>query len=156
MSTKKNKFNHKDHYYMNLAFNLARSKSGLTGTNPPVGCVIVKDGCVVSAASTNINGRPHAEYKALNNITNSVKKKSNLFVTLEPCSHYGKTQPCVNKIIKGKIKKVFFSINDPDLRSYKKSINILKKRSILASKGTESRKIRNFYQSYINFLLSSF
>ena len=143
--------NHKRKYFMRLALQQAQTIIGNTSTNPAVGCVIVKDGCVVSAASTNINGRPHAEYKALNNIRNSVKKKSNLFVTLEPCSHYGKTQPCVNKIIKGKIKKVFFSINDPDIRSYKKSINILKRRSIFTFKGIESRRIRNFYQSYIKY-----
>ena len=53
---------------MRLALQQAQTIIGNTSTNPAVGCVIVKDGCVVSAASTNINGRPHAEYKALNNI----------------------------------------------------------------------------------------
>ena len=135
---------------MNLALMQAHKTLGKTKDNPAVGCVIVKNDNVISAASTSVNGRPHAEYNAIKNKKNLVKN-SNLYVTLEPCSHYGKTQPCVNKIIKGKIKKVFFSINDPDIRSYKKSINILKRKSIFTFKGIESRRIRNFYQSYIKY-----
>ena len=65
MSTKKNKFNQKDHYYMNLAFNLARDRSGLTGPNPSVGCVIVKNDEVISIGQTGINGRPHPENNAI-------------------------------------------------------------------------------------------
>ena len=58
MSTKKNKFNQKDHYYMNLAFNLARDQSGLTGPNPPVGCVIVKNDEVISEPPLDYSGAP--------------------------------------------------------------------------------------------------
>ena len=65
MSTKKDKFSNKDHYFMNLAFNLARDRSGLTGDNPPVGCVIVKNNELISLGQTGLNGRPHAEYNAI-------------------------------------------------------------------------------------------
>ena len=83
MSTKKDKFNHKDHFYMNLALNLARERSGLTGENPSVGCVIVKNDCVMSVGCTNINGRPHAEQNAINFSKKNIKN-STLYVTLEP------------------------------------------------------------------------
>ena len=92
MSTKKNKFNHKDHYYMNLAFNLARDKAGLTGSNPPVGCVIVKNDEVISIGQTGKNGRPHAEYNAIKSCKENLKG-SKMYISLEPCTHYGKTSP---------------------------------------------------------------
>ena len=65
MSTKKDKFTQKDRFYMNLALNLARDRSGLTGENPSVGCVIVKNDEILSTGQTGINGRPHAEYAAI-------------------------------------------------------------------------------------------
>jgi len=61
MSTRKDKFNQRDRFFMNLALNLARDRLGLTGKNPSVGCVIVKNDKVISLGQTGINGRPHAE-----------------------------------------------------------------------------------------------
>ena len=81
--------------------------------------------------------------KSFDKITNS-----NLYVTLEPCSHYGKTPPCVNKIINKKIKKVFFSVHDPDLRSYNKSSNILKRKGIKVKKGVNYKVVKDFYRNY--------
>ena len=68
---------------MSLAFDLAKSKLGLTGVNPSVGCVIVKTDCVISAACTNINGRPHAEINALKSNKNSFASTLEVFVTTE-------------------------------------------------------------------------
>ena len=65
MPTKKNRFTKKDRIYMNLAINLAKNQKGLTGLNPSVGCVIVKNDKILSYGATNINGRPHAETIAL-------------------------------------------------------------------------------------------
>ena len=65
MSTKKDKFSKKDKSYMKIALNLARSRHGLTGTNPSVGCVIVKNDRIISVGITSYNGRPHAEYNAI-------------------------------------------------------------------------------------------
>ena len=73
MSTKKDKFNKKDRYYMNLAFKLARDKVGLTGENPAVGCVIVKNNQVISLGQTGINGRPHAEFNAIKESKQNLK-----------------------------------------------------------------------------------
>ena len=65
MSSKKDNFNSLDKHYMKLAINLAKNQKGLTGINPPVGCVIVKNKKIVSHGVTNINGRPHAEVIAI-------------------------------------------------------------------------------------------
>tara|TARA_B100001175_G_C19200648_1_gene491168 strand:- start:167 stop:508 length:342 start_codon:yes stop_codon:yes gene_type:complete len=111
---------------MKQAFELAQINLGSTGVNPSVGCVVEKNGTVISSGYTSLNGRPHAEYNALKNNLNL--KNSNLYVTLEPCSHYGKTPPCTNLIKKKKIKKVYFSQIDLDTRSQNKCKNVLKKK----------------------------
>ena len=143
--------NHKKKYFMRLALQQARTIIGNTAKNPAVGCVIVNKGCVVSVASTSKKGRPHAEHNALNNLKTKLKKNAQLFVTLEPCSHHGKTKPCVRKIINSKIKKVYFSVNDPDPRSYNKCKNILKKKSIHSFDGINSKEIKIFYKSYFKY-----
>ena len=90
------KTNHKN--FFNLAFNLARINLGKTKKNPSVGCVVVKDNGVISSGYTSKNGRPHAEYNALNKKINF--KGSEMFVTMEPCTHYGLTPPCTDIIKK--------------------------------------------------------
>ena len=67
MSSKKSNLNSKDHQYMNLAINLAKDRIGLTGLNPSVGCLIVKNDEIISTGQTGLNGRPHAEYNATKN-----------------------------------------------------------------------------------------
>ena len=130
---------------MNLALEQAKKMLGNTKENPSVGCVITKNNQVVGAGTTGFNGRPHAEYNALK--LNKLKK-CNLYVTLEPCTHYGKTPPCVNNIKKNKIKKVFFAIYDPDLRTYKKSHVYFKKNEIKVKTKILHKKINEFYKSY--------
>ncbi len=110
-----------------------------------MGCVIEKDGAIISSGRTSLNGRPHAEYNALNKNKNF--KNSNIYITLEPCSHYGLTPPCTNIIIKKKIKKVFFSAIDPDKRSKNKSKNIFKKKRIFTKSLLKDDGL-DFYQSY--------
>ena len=97
------KINH--NLYSNLAYNLAVKNLGKTKTNPSVGCVIVKNESVISSAATSINGRPHAEFMALNK--NIDFKDSNLYVTLEPCTHHGLTPPCTDIIKRKRLKKFF-------------------------------------------------
>ena len=149
MFTKKNNLPEKK-YFMELAHKQALYALGNSGCNPAVGCVIVKNGCIISAGRTSYNGRPHAEFNAINSFKNKIKG-SDLYVTLEPCSHYGKTSPCVNLIAKREINKVYFSVNDIDPRSYNKSSNILKKKSIYVEKGIFYKKINQFYKSYYKY-----
>tara|TARA_Y100000590_G_scaffold394273_1_gene473311 strand:- start:23282 stop:24385 length:1104 start_codon:yes stop_codon:yes gene_type:complete len=147
------KANHE--YFMRLALNQAKNVLGNTKTNPAVGCVITKDNTLISAASTSINGRPHAEINALNFLKKKVKK-ANLYVTLEPCSHYGKTPPCTKSIIENKIKNVFFSVYDTDLRSYNKCAKLLRKKKINVYNGIYFKQAKNFYKSYEKFKINSF
>ena len=87
-------------FFSNLAFNLAEKHLGQTKNNPSVGCVIVKNGTVIGSAVTSVGGRPHAEFNALNNKVDY--RGSDMYVTLEPCTHYGLTPPCTNIIKKNK------------------------------------------------------
>ena len=139
-------------YYLDLAFQLAEKNLGQTSLNPSVGTVIVKDGAVISSGVTSINGRPHSEFNALRNI----KKCSgaSLYTTLEPCVHRGKTPPCVNIIVKKKIKKVYYAFEDPDKRTFKKAKKFLNTKGV-KSKLIPSNNYKKFYRSYfINKRLS--
>ena len=126
---------------------MAKKSLGNTKENPAVGCIIVNKKGVISSGSTSQSGRPHAEHNAIK-YSKITFENSSMYVTLEPCSHYGKTPPCVNTIIKNKIKNVYFSINDPDSRSFNKSIKKFKKANIIVKKGILNKKIKNFYRSY--------
>ena len=143
---KRNNYKKENQEYLNLAFELAKINLGSTNENPSVGCVVEKNGSIISSGYTSVNGRPHAESIALKKNINF--KNSNIYITLEPCSHYGKTPPCTN-IIKNKgIKKVFYSINDFDQRSKNKAQKIFSKRNILTSKFILKNKGLKFYESY--------
>ncbi len=140
------KTNHNN--FLKLAFNLAKINLGKTGLNPSVGCVIVKNNSVISSGYTSINGRPHAEFNALKSKKNF--KNSDLYVTMEPCSHFGLTPPCTNIILKKGIKRVFFSYDDVDLRTAKKLKMKLAKKKIRIHK----KSINGFYNFYQSYFLS--
>ena len=141
----------KDYLFLKLAFRQANINLGSTSLNPSVGCVVVKNNSVISSGRTYFNGRPHAEANALKK--NIDYLNSDLYVTLEPCSHYGKTPPCVKKIIEKKIRRVVFSIADIDPRSKNKAQKNLKNKKIFVKKIMTSKLAKKFYQSY--FLQSS-
>ena len=147
MSTRKDKFSKKDNKYMCLALSLANSRHGLTGVNPSVGCVIVKNDEIISIGQTGYSGRPHAEYNAIKNSNESLDG-STMYVTLEPCCHYGKTQPCTKEIIKNKISKIVYSIEDVDKKVKGKSFKILKSNNIITKKGLLAADVFNFYKPY--------
>ena len=132
---------------MKLALNLASERYGLTGPNPSVGCVIVKNDQIISVGQTGLNGRPHAEYNAIKNCKKRLKG-STIYISLEPCSHYGKTPPCTNLISKNKIKKVFFAVNDSDSRSSNKAKKILNSKKISVKRFLLKNEATNFYKSY--------
>lgn len=136
------KTNH--NFYSNIAFNLAEEHLGQTNLNPSVGCVVVKNHSVISSGITSKNGRPHAEYNALNKAQDF--SNSSMYVTLEPCSHYGVTPPCTEIIKRKKIKKVFYCFNDPDKRSFNKAKKNLRRKNIKVFKVNIARQ--DFYKSY--------
>ena len=147
MSTKKDKFSKKDKTYMELALSLASARYGLTGLNPSVGCVIVKDNKIISIGQTGYGGTPHAEFNAIRD-SNENLKGAKLYVTLEPCSHYGKTPPCTNIIIKNKIKEVVYAVEDIDKKVKGKTLKILKSKNILVKKNLLKNEVNNFYIPY--------
>ncbi len=147
MSTKKHKFTLKDKFYMEIALDLAKSRHGLTGTNPSVGCVIVKNDKIISIGQTSFNGRPHAESNAIKNSFENLNG-SKMYVTLEPCCHHGLTPPCTDSIIKSKISEVIYSVTDIDKRVRNKSFKILNSKKIIVKKGLLKNKIENFYYPY--------
>jgi diaminohydroxyphosphoribosylaminopyrimidine deaminase/5-amino-6-(5-phosphoribosylamino)uracil reductase len=136
----------KDSFYIKLAYQLADINLGSTGANPSVGAVVVRNNSILSSGYTSMSGRPHAESNALKNKLNF--KNSDLYVTLEPCSHYGKTPPCVKKIISKKINRVIFSINDIDQRSKNLASKILIKKKIKTKKFILKNFAKDFYKSY--------
>ena len=147
MSTKKDNFTKKDKKFMKLALDLASARKGLTGDNPSVGCVIVKKDKIISIGQTGYGGRPHAEYNAISNCFENLKN-SKMYITLEPCNHYGKTPPCTRNIVKNKFSEVNYSIDDIDAKMKGKSYSILKKNNIKVKKGLLKKEALNLYKSY--------
>jgi diaminohydroxyphosphoribosylaminopyrimidine deaminase / 5-amino-6-(5-phosphoribosylamino)uracil reductase len=99
--------------YMGLAINLAKATTGQTSPNPHVGAVLVKDHQIVGMGAHLKAGEPHAEVHAIR-MAGDKAKGATLYVTLEPCSHFGKTPPCSNLVIEAGIKKVFVASLDPN------------------------------------------
>ena len=132
---------------MELALNLASARHGHTGGNPSVGCVIVKDDAIISIGQTGYGGTPHAEYNAIKN-SNMNLEGSKMYVTLEPCNHYGKTPPCTNLIIENKISEIFYSIEDIDKKVKGKSFKILKSKKLVVKKHLLKKDIFDFYKPY--------
>ena len=150
MSSKKDKSNNLDNYFMSIAMNLAKERIGLTGLNPSVGCVIVKNNKILSFGQTGFNGRPHAESVAINKCKKNELIEASMYITMEPCTHYGKTPPCTNQIIKSKIKKVIYSSNDIDKRTFNKAYSILRSKKINVKKGLLKSESKKVYTNYFN------
>jgi diaminohydroxyphosphoribosylaminopyrimidine deaminase/5-amino-6-(5-phosphoribosylamino)uracil reductase len=102
-----------DQRFMQLALALGRRGQGRTWPNPAVGAVVVKDGIIVGRGWTQPGGRPHAEPVALSR-AGEAARGATLYVTLEPCSHVGKSPPCADAIIAAGIKRVVSAIEDPN------------------------------------------
>jgi diaminohydroxyphosphoribosylaminopyrimidine deaminase/5-amino-6-(5-phosphoribosylamino)uracil reductase len=115
--------------FMKSAMLLARKGLGNVEPNPAVGCVIVKNGKIIGKGWHKKFGGPHAEINALKNCKKS-PAGATMYVTLEPCCHFGKTPPCTNAIIKAGIKKVVAAVQDPTRKVAGKGFKILKKAGI--------------------------
>ncbi|CAH1197341.1 Riboflavin biosynthesis protein RibD [Paenibacillus allorhizoplanae] len=102
-----------DETYMRLALQMAESALGQTGINPVVGCVLVKEGRIVGMGAHLKRGEGHAEVLALR-MAGEEAKGSTAYVTLEPCSHYGKTPPCSDRLIEAGVTRVVVATTDPN------------------------------------------
>ncbi|MCC5929326.1 MAG: bifunctional diaminohydroxyphosphoribosylaminopyrimidine deaminase/5-amino-6-(5-phosphoribosylamino)uracil reductase RibD [Cyclobacteriaceae bacterium] len=105
----------KDIVYMQRALQLAGLGMGYVSPNPMVGCVIVHNGKIIGEGWHQAYGGPHAEVNAVNSVENSdLLAESEVYVSLEPCAHYGKTPPCADLLAGLKVKKVFICNDDPN------------------------------------------
>ncbi|MDD7362833.1 MAG: bifunctional diaminohydroxyphosphoribosylaminopyrimidine deaminase/5-amino-6-(5-phosphoribosylamino)uracil reductase RibD [Peptoniphilus sp.] len=115
-----------DEQYMRRAISLAKRGRGRTGPNPVVGAVLVKDGKVIGEGWHHGFGHDHAEVDCLKNASED-PKDATIYVNLEPCSHYGKTPPCVKAIIKSGIKRVVIGTLDPNPKVAGRGVYILER-----------------------------
>ena len=132
-----------DREFMSGALSLAARNLGDTWPNPSVGCVIVKDGVVVGRGWTQSGGRPHAETEALARAGNHAKGGT-AYVTLEPCSHYGQTPPCVDALTAAELKRVVIAQTDKNPEVAGQGIERLKAAGIEVDVGvceTEAAKL---------------
>jgi diaminohydroxyphosphoribosylaminopyrimidine deaminase / 5-amino-6-(5-phosphoribosylamino)uracil reductase len=137
---------------MKRALSLAQTQGGYVSPNPKVGAVVVKDGKIVAEGAHQQYGGPHAEIVALKK-AGSKAKGATLYVTLEPCSHYGKTPPCVDSVIEAGVVKVVAAMKDPFPLVAGKGFALLKKAGIAVQSGVleeESKKLNeNFTFSVV-------
>lgn len=137
--------------YMDLALRLSLKAKGLTSPNPLVGAVVVKNGRVISSGFHKRAGLEHAEVIALKK-AGPRTKGATLYVTLEPCSSFGRTPPCTEAIIKSGIKKVVVGMVDPNPKHRGKGIKILKNHNISAISGVSEYRIKGINQPFIKYI----
>ncbi len=137
-----------DERFMAAAIRLSRQHLGLTSTNPSVGCLIVKDGVIIGSGVTALGGRPHAEPQALAEAGEGARGAT-AYVTLEPCSHYGKTPPCAEALIAYGVARVVVSITDPDQRVSGRGINMLRNAGIEVDAGILEKVGRRSLAGYL-------
>lgn len=133
---------------MAAAIRLSRRNTGLTGTNPSVACLIVRDGIVVASAVTADGGRPHAETQALAE-AGAAARGATAYVTLEPCSHHGKTPPCADALIASGVARVVISVTDPDTRVAGRGIAMLREAGIAVTTGVLEGEGRRALSGYL-------
>ena len=137
-----------DQYYMQLALDLAASAKGKTNPNPLVGAVIVKDGSIVGTGLHRKAGEPHAEVHAFR-MAGEHAKDATLYVTLEPCSHFGKTPPCANLVKQSGVKRVVVAMQDPNPSVAGRGINLLRDAGIEVEVGVLEKQARRLNERFI-------
>lgn len=126
-----------DQRYMAACIRHARANLGLTGTNPSVGTLLVKDGVIIGRGITAVGGRPHAETQAIAE-AGQAARGSTAYVTLEPCAHHGRTPPCAEALVTAGITRVVIAASDPDPRVSGKGAKILRDAGIEVVEGVLS------------------
>jgi diaminohydroxyphosphoribosylaminopyrimidine deaminase/5-amino-6-(5-phosphoribosylamino)uracil reductase len=140
-----------DNFYMRRALKLARKGECTVSPNPMVGCVIVRDGRIVGEGWHACCGENHAEINAIEQATEPVAEAT-VYVTLEPCSHFGRTPPCVQRLIAERPSRVVVGVTDPNPLVAGRGIAALRAEGIAVSTGIleeECRALNEVFFTYI-------
>lgn len=141
----------KDYDYMQMAFELAKKGIGQVNPNPLVGAVIVKNDEVIGKGYHEYFGGPHAEVNAFRSAKESVEGAT-MYVTLEPCSHYGKTPPCAEAIVKNKIGKVVIGMLDPNPLVAGRGVKILEENGIEVDFGYLYEELTEMNRVFLKYI----
>jgi diaminohydroxyphosphoribosylaminopyrimidine deaminase / 5-amino-6-(5-phosphoribosylamino)uracil reductase len=142
----------RDEEYMRRCLQLALNGKGTCSPNPMVGAILVRDGKIIGEGWHKKAGEPHAEPNAINSVKNQdLLKESTLYVSLEPCSHYGKTPPCVDLIIKKNIPRVVIGTLDPFPEVSGRGVARLKAAGVDVTVGVESDACLQLNKSFFTF-----
>ncbi|MBT2290801.1 bifunctional diaminohydroxyphosphoribosylaminopyrimidine deaminase/5-amino-6-(5-phosphoribosylamino)uracil reductase RibD [Paenibacillus albidus] len=142
-----------DEYYMSLALDMAERAQGQTGINPVVGCVVVKDGAMIGLGTHLQRGTGHAEVHALNMAAGKAQG-STAYVTLEPCSHYGKTPPCSQRLIDEGVTRVVVACEDPNPQVAGRGVQMLREQGIEVEVGLLRSRALRLNEKFIKYILT--
>lgn len=137
--------------YMRIALELARKASGLTNPNPAVGALVVKNGVIVGRGYHKRCGLPHAEANAIK-AAGARAIGATMYVTMEPCNHFGRTPPCTNAIIRSGIRKVIVGMKDPNPVTNGKGIRKLKSAGIEVVCGVLEDGVRDLNRPFSKYI----
>lgn len=151
MNRKNGDFLSYDEKYMKLAMQLAGNAIGRTSPNPLVGAVIVKDNRVVGCGWHRKAGTPHAEVHALNQ-AGELAQGADVYVTLEPCAHYGKTPPCSKALVEAKVKNVYGGLLDVNPKVAGKGFKILEDAGIHVEYGFLQDELRKQNEVFFKWI----
>ncbi|MDH5186965.1 MAG: bifunctional diaminohydroxyphosphoribosylaminopyrimidine deaminase/5-amino-6-(5-phosphoribosylamino)uracil reductase RibD [candidate division WOR-3 bacterium] len=140
-----------DEFFMSQALALAEKGRGFVSPNPLVGAVVVKNGKIIGKGYHKQFGKAHAEVNALADAKGKTKGAA-LYVTLEPCTFYGKTPACVNAVLNSGVTKVVVATKDPHSKVLGKGIEILRKAGIKTKVGVLAKQARKQNESYFKFV----
>ena len=132
---------------MRAALRLARRGLGRTAPNPPVGAVVLKNGAIVGRGFHAAAGQPHAEVEALRE-AGARAAGAELYVTLEPCAHHGRTPPCTKAIVEAGIGRVIYAVGDPDPRVAGKGDAQLRRAGVTTESGLLAAAAAELYEGY--------
>ncbi|MDQ0194515.1 bifunctional diaminohydroxyphosphoribosylaminopyrimidine deaminase/5-amino-6-(5-phosphoribosylamino)uracil reductase RibD [Paenibacillus wynnii] len=142
-----------DEFYMSLALDMAERAQGQTGINPVVGCVIVKNGAMIGLGTHLQRGSGHAEVHALNMAAGQAAG-STAYVTLEPCSHYGKTPPCSERLIAEGVIRVVIACEDPNPQVAGRGVQMLRDKGIEVEVGLLRERALRLNKKFVKYILT--